>query len=245
MSEILLVENVAKSYGRLNALKGVSIRVGKGELHGLIGPNGSGKSTLLKCIAGAEIPSSGKMFFDGEDITTAPADRRARAGLCLKFQITAVLPLLSVYDNVLLAVQRGTGLVGLLGSRTREALREKVIGLLREINLERQEKTLAQELSHGQQQWLEIAMALGQKPSLLLLDEPTAGMNREERRMTGDLLGRLAAHTSMIIVEHDLAFVKRMCTRITVLDQGVVIADGTAVEIEQDESVKGVFIGRG
>lgn len=244
MTEILQVDGVAKSYGRLNALKGVSMRVGKGEVHGLIGPNGSGKSTLLKCIAGAEIPTGGSIRFDGADITSAPADRRARAGLCLKFQVTAILPLLSVYDNVLLAVQRGTGLIELLRSQTRVSLRAKVLELLSAINLIDQENTLAQELSHGQQQWLEIAMALGQNPTLLLLDEPTAGMNREERRMTGELLGRLAAHTSMVIVEHDLAFVKRMCTRITVLDQGVVLADGTAAEIEQNESVKGVFIGR-
>lgn len=245
MTDILEVDSVAKSYGRLSALKGVSMRVQKGEVRGLIGPNGSGKSTLLKCIAGAEIPTGGSVRFDGTDITSAPADRRARAGLCLKFQVTAILPLLSVYDNVLLAAQRNTRLIELFRSRTRESLRTRVLDLLSAINLANRQNTLAQELSHGQQQWLEIAMALGQNPTLLLLDEPTAGMNREERRMTGDLLSRLAAQTSMIIVEHDLAFVRRMCTRITVLDQGVVLADGTVAEIEKNETVKGVFIGRG
>jgi len=245
MTEVLQIDAVAKHYGQLAALKGVSLSVERGQLHGLIGPNGSGKSTLLKCIAGAEIASSGRIVFDGRDITRLPADRRARAGLCLKFQVTSILPLLSVYDNVLLAVQRGTGLAQLVASRSRAKLREEVVALLKAINLHDRADTPAEALSHGQQQWLEMAMALGQRPSLLLLDEPTAGMNREERQVTGELLKELARDTTVILVEHDLDFVKRMCSLITVLDQGRVIGNGTADEIEQDENVKGVFIGRG
>ncbi len=244
MSEILTTRDVVKSFGRLRALRGVSLRVGRGELHGLIGPNGSGKSTLLKCIVGAEHTSDGSISFNGVDVTRMPPDRRARLGMCLKFQVTSILPALSVYDNVLLAVQRDASLGQLLRSSTRRALRAEVMTLLEAVNLADKSSVLAQELSHGQQQWLEIAMALSQQPSLLLLDEPTAGMNREERRATGDLLERLAEGTSMVIVEHDLDFVRRMCTRITVLEQGEVIAEGSASEIEQNENVKGAFIGR-
>ncbi|HYW91565.1 MAG TPA: ABC transporter ATP-binding protein [Gammaproteobacteria bacterium] len=244
MNEILTTREVVKSFGKLQALRGVSLAVGKGELHGLIGPNGSGKSTLLKCIVGAETTSGGTITFDGMDVTRVPPDQRARLGMCLKFQVTSILPALSVYDNVLLAVQRNGSLGQLLRSSTRRALRPEVTTLLEAVNLADRASVLAQELSHGQQQWLEIAMAISQRPSLLLLDEPTAGMNREERRATGDLLERLARGTSMVIVEHDLDFVRRMCTRITVLEQGEVIAEGSASEIEQNENVKGAFIGR-
>lgn len=245
MNAVLQIQNVGKRFGKLVALKDVSLSVQRGQIHGIIGPNGSGKSTLLKCIAGAEIATNGRIVFYERNVTRLPADQRARAGLCLTFQVTSILPLLSVYDNVLLSVQRGTSLGRLLMSRSRARLRDNVVGLLKAINLDDRAQTPAEELSHGQQQWLEIAMALGQKPSLLLMDEPTAGMNREEREVTGDLLKELAQDVTVVLVEHDLDFVKRMCNVITVLDQGRVLGSGTASQIEQDERLKGVFVGRG
>jgi branched-chain amino acid transport system ATP-binding protein len=165
MGAVLQIQHVEKRFGKLIALNDVSLSVQRGQIHGVIGPNGSGKSTLLKCIAGAEVATSGRIVFEERDITQLPADQRARAGLCLTFQVTSILPLLSVYDNVLLAVQRGTSLGRLLMSRSRTRLRENVIGLLKAINLEDRAQTPAEELSHGQQQWLEMAMALGQQPS--------------------------------------------------------------------------------
>ena len=160
-----------------------------GTFHGLIGPNGSGKSTLLKAIAGAHFADGGTIVFDGHDITRATPYERARLGLSLKFQITAVLPELSVYDNVLLAIQSGESLMRLLLSSSRRALDGEVTALLERFRLIDRADDLAGELSHGQQQWLEIAMALALRPKLLLLDEPTAGMSPEERRVTGTLAG--------------------------------------------------------
>ena len=185
---LLGVSGVTKVYGLLRALDGVDLSVEAGTFHGLIGPNGSGKSTLLKSIAGAHFPTTGIIRFDGADITQLPPYQRARSGLSLKFQITAVLAELSVYDNVLLALQSLESNWSLLLSRSRMRLDGDVMYALERFRLADRANDLAGELSHGEQQWLEIAMALAPRPKLLLLDEPTGGMSPEERRVTGELL---------------------------------------------------------
>ena len=157
---LLTVTGLSKTYGPLKALDGVDLSVAAGTFHGLIGPNGSGKSTLLKAIAGAHLASSGTIRFDGADITQAPPYQRARRGLSLKFQITAVLQELSVYDNVLLALQSGEGNWALLRNRSRARLDDHVMQALDRFRLGGRANDLAGELSHGEQQWLEIAMAL-------------------------------------------------------------------------------------
>jgi len=156
---LLEVKGVTKMFGALQALGGVDLSVQAGTFHGLIGPNGSGKSTLLKAIAGAHFPSTGTITFAGLDVTAALPFERARAGLSLKFQITAVLPELSVYDNVLLALQAGQSLWSLIRSKTRRAMHDKVLGALARFRLEGRADDLAGELSHGEQQWLGGAMA--------------------------------------------------------------------------------------
>ncbi len=241
---LLEVRQVTKTYGALQALGGVDLDVEAGSFHGLIGPNGSGKSTLLKAIAGAHFPSSGTIRFDGEEITRRTPAGRSRAGLSLKFQITAVLPELSVYDNVLLALQAHRGIWELFGSRSRRALDRDVMEMLERFRLADRPDDLAGELSHGEQQWLEIAMALAQKPKLLLLDEPTGGMSPEERRETGRLLEPIKAYCALVIVEHDLDFIKDICDRLTVLDAGKVLDHGTVAEIEQSDRVQEVYTTR-
>ncbi|HEX2885959.1 ABC transporter ATP-binding protein [Vineibacter terrae] len=241
---LLEVRNVGKSFGTLRALDGIDVAVQAGTFHGLIGPNGSGKSTLLKAIAGAHFPNSGSITFDGRDITTATPYERARAGLSLKFQITAVLPELSAYDNVLLALQSDQSLWSLLSSRTRRRLNGEVMTALERFRLADRADDLAGELSHGQQQWLEIAMALAPRPKLLLLDEPTGGMSPEERRVTGELLQPIRSHCALVIVEHDLDFIKDICDHLTVLDQGKVLDDGTVAEIERSTRVQEVYTSR-
>ena len=241
---LLEVRGVTKTFGELLALNGVNLTVAEREFHGLIGPNGSGKSTLMKCIAGAELATEGRVGFDGDDITeVSPADR-ARAGLSLKFQITSMLPTLTVYDNVLLALQAQTSVIGLIFSRTRDLLNEQVLSMLEQFRLAPFAYHPAASLSHGQQQWLEIAMALALKPRLLLLDEPTAGMSFEERRVTGELLRPIKQACSMVIVEHDLDFIRDICDVLTVLDQGVVLATGTVDEIQQSTKVQEVYLTR-
>ena len=241
---LLEVKSVCKTYGQLKALDKVNLNIEGQQFHGLIGPNGSGKSTLLKCIAGAEYPEEGILEFGGKDIKKTPPADRARNGMSLKFQITSVFNQLSVYDNILLSLQATQPLLRLAGSQSREGLDSKVMETLAEFRIEARANDLAGELSHGEQQWLEIAMALAPGPRLLLLDEPTAGMSPEERRVTGDLLRPIKERCSMLIVEHDLDFIKDLSDVITVLDQGRVLDNGTPKQIETSERVKEVYVTR-
>jgi ABC-type uncharacterized transport system ATPase subunit len=241
---LLEARGIGKSFGALRALDAVDVTVAAHSFHGLIGPNGSGKSTFLKALAGAHFPDQGRIAFDGADVTTmSPADR-ARRGMSLKFQITAVLPELSVYDNLLLARQAHQSVWTLLRSRSKHALDDEVMAALERFRLADRRHDLAVELSHGQQQWLEIAIALTGRPKLLLLDEPTGGMSPEERRVTGELLQPIRAWCTLVIVEHDLDFIKEICDRLTVLDQGRVLDDGTIGEIERSARVQEVYTTR-
>jgi branched-chain amino acid transport system ATP-binding protein len=244
MTALLEVKGVTKRFGQLMALGGADVTVQQGSFHGLIGPNGSGKSTLLKLIAGAYPPTGGAISFAGRDITGALPYERARLGLSLKFQITAVLPELSVYDNVLLALQSSQSTWALFRSSSRARLDDQVQAALERFRLGARSAALAGELSHGEQQWLEIVMALAGQPKLLLLDEPTGGMSPEERRVTGELLAPIKADCSLVIVEHDLDFIKNICDHLTVLDQGRVLDDGTVDAIERSARVKEVYTSR-
>jgi branched-chain amino acid transport system ATP-binding protein len=241
---LLEVAAVTKVFGALRALDGVDVVVEAGTFRGLIGPNGSGKSTLLNAIAGAHLPTTGMIRFDGQDITTLPPYQRARIGLSLKFQITAVLRELSVYDNVLLALQSAESIWSLVRSRNRRRLDAPIMQALDRFRLADRADDLAGELSHGEQQWLEIAMALAPGPKLLLLDEPTGGMSPEERRMTGELLMPIKADCTMVIVEHDIDFIKNICDHLTVLDQGRVLCDGTVREIEASPEIQRIYTSR-
>ena len=240
---LLEIRGVSKSFRTLRALEGVDVDVQAGTFHGLIGPNGSGKSTLLKAIAGAHFADGGTIVFDGHDITRATPYERARLGLALKFQITAVLPEISVYDNVLLAIQSGESLMRLLLSSSRRALDGEITALLERFRLIDRADDLAGELSHGEQQWLEIAMALALRPKLLLLDEPTAGMSPEETERTIGLIKRIAAGRTVILVEHKMKVVMEISDRITVLHQGAVLAEGTPAEIREHADVQAVYLG--
>jgi urea transport system ATP-binding protein len=241
-ANLLEVRGVRKVYVNLTALGGVDLTVTRNSFHGLIGPNGSGKTTLLKCIAGAEMATDGAITFQSRNITDATPAERSRAGMSLKFQITSVLPNLSVYDNVLLALQAQDAMVALLFSRSRARLDERVMQMLSQFGLDARADDLAAELSHGQQQWLEIAMALAREPKLLLLDEPTAGMSPQERRATGDLLAPIKERCSLLIVEHDLDFIKDICDTLTVLDQGLVIDSGPTRTVQNSDKVKEAYL---
>jgi branched-chain amino acid transport system ATP-binding protein/urea transport system ATP-binding protein len=241
---LLEARGLVKIFGKLTALNGAELTVAANEFHGLIGPNGSGKSTMMKCIAGAEVPTRGTVMFDGRDITKATPAERARAGMSLKFQITSVLPALTLYDNILLALQGQTSLTRLVLSRSRGILHDRVMAMLEQFRLADRADDPAAALSHGQQQWLEIAMALAPEPKLLLLDEPTGGMSLEERRVTGELLQPIKKRCSLVIVEHDLDFIRDICDRLTVLDQGAVLNSGTIAEIQSCPRVQEVYLRR-
>src|SRR6266478_10070577 len=241
---LLEAKGIVKVFGKLTALDGAALTVAENEFHGLIGPNGSGKSTLMKCIAGAEQPTQGSVRFVNQDITALSPTERARAGLSLKFQITSVLPALTLYDNMLLALQAQNPLSSLIFSRTRGPLHERVLHTLDQFRLAARAGDPAAALSHGQQQWLEIAMALAPEPRLLLLDEPTGGMSLEERRVTGELLQPIKKKCSLVIVEHDLDFIRDICDRLTVLDQGSVLDCGSVREIQSSTKVQEVYLRR-
>ncbi|UPT86966.1 ABC transporter ATP-binding protein [Bradyrhizobium barranii subsp. apii] len=241
---LLEISNLSKSYGQLKALSRADLALAEGEFHGLIGPNGSGKSTFLKCIAGVQPPSTGRVLLGGRDITTASPQHRARAGISIKFQLTSIFPELSVYDNMLIASQSRESLVSLVFSRSCRTHRDHIARVLSHFALAERADDLAGVLSNGEQQWLEIAMAMALNPRLLLLDEPTAGLSIEERKLTGEFLRQLHGKCSIIIVEHDLDFIRGLVDHMTVLDQGSVLANGTVAEIQSNTKVQDVYLRR-
>ena len=244
MNAILEARDLVKQFGEFRAIDSVDLLLEEGQFHGLVGPNGSGKSTLLKCVSGALIPTQGQILFNNKEITKEPPENRSRIGISMKFQITSVFPVLSVYDNILLSLQSHQDPLSLARSTTRAGFHKTVMDTLHRFNLSDRADDLAEILSHGQQQWLEIAMALASEPSLLLLDEPTAGMSLEERRKTGELLEPLRKKCSLLIVEHDLDFIRDICDVLTVLDQGKVIETGSIETIQESEKVKKVYLSR-
>lgn len=241
---MLELHGVSKTFGPLKALDDVSLTVADNVVAGLIGPNGSGKSTLLHTVVARVQADSGRMSVDGTDITAMSVPQRVRAGLSIKFQLPRIYRELTLHDNLLLASQRSQGLGSLMTSRSRRRLSSAVDETLHRFRLSDVVSQLAGELSHGQQQWLEIAMAMSVSPKVLLLDEPTGGMSPEEREATGQIIRELSSRCSVLIVEHDLDWIRRLCDQITVLHQGRVVLTGTPGEIESDEAVKEVYRAR-
>lgn len=241
---VLEARGIRKVFGTLVALESADLDVGHGEIVGLIGPNGSGKSTLLHVISGRTSATAGTVVLSGRDVTHAKPSTRIRAGLSIKFQLARVYLDLTVADNLLLAVQSSAPLLSLMLSRTRAQAAGSIDRLLEEFHLGNARDQLARELSHGEQQWLEIAMAMAVRPTILLLDEPTAGMSREERLATGERIRAARERCGVLIVEHDLDFIRGLCDRISVLHQGRIIANGTPAQIETDPRVQEVYLTR-
>ncbi len=236
MSEILATRNVGKRFGGLAAVSGVDLSIGSGEIHCLIGPNGAGKSTLFKLIVGTYPPSDGAVLFRGEDVTRARPYQRVQRGMSIKMQSPSVFRELPVRQNIHIALQHRA-------PRGRVAAEEE--RLLDLLDLAPQASKLAGVLSHGQQQWLEIGMALALNPVLLLLDEPTAGMSPEETHRTGELVKRLNVQgMTVLAVEHDMPFVRQIATRVTVLHLGEVFARGSVEEVTSDPRVAEIYLGK-
>jgi branched-chain amino acid transport system ATP-binding protein len=236
MATILQTRGLRKHFGGLSAINGVDLAVEEGELRCLIGPNGAGKSTLFKLILGAYQPSAGEILFRGEDISSLRPHLRVQRGMSIKFQVPGIFLELPVEQNLRIALQR---------AYRGAALGTELDRLLDLIDLAFQRDELAANLSHGQQQWLEIAMAVALKPSMLLLDEPTAGMSPEETFKTGELVKKLnASGMTIIVIEHDMAFVRQIARRVTVLHIGQVFYEGTLDEIIGNEDVVRIYLGK-
>jgi len=242
--KLLKVVGISKNFGSLAALKDVSIHVESNEIVGLIGPNGSGKSTLLHTICGRTIATSGSVLLSGKELVNATPMVRAKSGMAIKFQLARIYVEKTVSENIMLSLQSKDSIWSLIRSASSKKFIPKIEELISEFQLSDYANTKAKFLSHGQQQWLEIAMAMASNPSILLLDEPTAGMSPKERADTAKLIKRASDKCGVLIVEHDLDFIKDLCDRITVLHYGSVISSGTPKEIENDPKVKEVYLTR-
>ena len=245
---LLLVENVSKNFGSLIAVNGVSMTVEPGELRAIIGPNGAGKTTFFNLISGFMQPSSGRIVFDGEDVTSLLPARRVWLGVARTFQITEVFPELSVGENLRIPVEVASGfrLRPWLSRADDKKVRGRVDDLLVMGNLADKASRLVGELSHGDQRATEIMMALALKPRLLLLDEPTAGMGDQETYAITQLIRRLHQDSKLtiILIEHDMRVVFHLADRITVLDQGRFLAEGTPAEIAANAAVQNAYLGK-
>ena len=247
MSAVLECTSVTKRFGGLAAVDDVTLTVERGARHALIGPNGAGKSTLFNLIAGTLKPTSGRIVFDGQDVTSRSDAWRSRAGLAKTFQHSSLFLSLSVADNVAIAAQRVTG----DGVRLRRSARrcpgvdERVARCLEQTGLAGRAGSRVGDLSHGERRQLEVAVALATEPTLLLLDEPTAGMSAAESASFAALVEQLPADVTVLLIEHDLDVVFRLAGRITVLHLGAVLADGDPARVRADEDVQRAYLGTG
>jgi branched-chain amino acid transport system ATP-binding protein len=241
---LLRTENLSRSFGSLLAVNRVNVTVGRGQLRSLIGPNGAGKTTFFRLISGEMAPTTGRIWFDGRDISGLPQHAVARLGVAKSYQITNVFPHLTVFENVRVAVQ-GHQTAFNFWSRADQLgeVRDRAQALLEMVGLAPQRRRLAAHLAHGEKRYLEIAIALAGDPALLLLDEPTAGMSPEETDATVGLIQRLAQGRTVVLVEHKMKVVMKISDRITVLHQGEVLAEGTPEEIRANERVRHIYLG--
>jgi branched-chain amino acid transport system ATP-binding protein len=245
---LLEVLDVSKAFGNLIAVSNVSFRVGEGELRAVIGPNGAGKTTFFNLISGFFPPSGGAIVFDGKDVTRLPVYERVRIGMARTFQITEILPELSVAENVRVSTEVAAGyrLRPWISRADRARIENSVDDILELTGLAAKAGRLIGELAHGDQRAAEIAMALALKPRLLLLDEPTAGMGDHETYEITSLIRRLHRERgyTIVLIEHDMRVVFHLADRITVLDRGRVLAEGLPKQIADDEAVQAAYLGK-
>ncbi|WP_127579902.1 urea ABC transporter ATP-binding protein UrtD [Paenibacillus koleovorans] len=242
---VLQTEGLEVSFDGFRAIRGVDFALQRGELRFLIGPNGAGKTTLLDAICGKVKPSRGTVRFDGgTDLAKLQEHRIAQLGIGRKFQAPSIFAELTVWDNLELSMKQPRGIWAALTARLSGEQRSEIERMLELIGLKEKPRLQGGSLSHGEKQWLEIGMLLIQEPKLLLLDEPAAGMTDKETMQTGELLHTIAADRSIIVVEHDMEFVREYARLVTVMHEGQILCEGTMEHIQQDERVAEVYLGR-
>ena len=270
----LFLQDITCVFDGFKALDLHDLGIGHNELRVVVGPNGAGKTTMCDVISGLTRPTTGKVFFNGEDISSLSDTQRAQRGIGRKFQIPNVFDSLSVWENMLLALPNptieigtkewiqerkkhtraiGPGAVALvklnsmvrhLGGRSSSENTDKIHAILKRVRLFDSLHTLARNLSHGQRQWLAISKLIIAEPKLLLVDEPAAGLTDRETELTAELLTELKGSHTIIVIEHDMEFVRRLDSRVTVLDNGKLLAEGTLDEISANEEVREAYLGR-
>jgi branched-chain amino acid transport system ATP-binding protein len=240
---VLRTEGLTIRFGGLTALNSVDFEIGRGEIRAIIGPNGAGKSTFFNCLTGVLRPTSGRILFNGDDITGLPPNLISKKGIARSYQITNILPNATTLENVRIAVQSRRHSWSMLRHyRDFGDIIEKAEGVLKSVGLSAKADELACNLSHGEQRNLEIGIALATEPQLLCLDEPTAGMSTAETHDTMQLVRGIAKDLTILIVEHDMKVVMELADRITVLHYGEILAEGTPDEIQRNPRVLEVYL---
>jgi len=242
---LLQVKELFKTFGGIKATDDLNLEVREGELHALIGPNGAGKTTFIAQLSGMLAPTRGHIVFDGQDVTALRAEERVRRGIARSFQITSLWPALTLLENVIVALQarQGHAFRFWAPAIAAKGLGDRARHLLQEVNLAQKAHLPAQELSHGEQRQLELAVSLATQPRLLLLDEPMAGMSGEDSQQMVDLLRELRTRYTILLVEHDMDAVFALADRISVLVYGHCVATGTPQEIRTNAEVRAAYLG--
>ena len=246
MTTLLEVSGVSVTFDGFRAINNLSIAIGEPELRAVIGPNGAGKTTFMDIVTGKTRPDEGRVLW-GErsiDLLKLSESQIAKAGIGRKFQKPTVFEDQSVRDNLAMALANKRGPFSVLIWKATDADRARILELAEEVGLSDRLDHRAGDLSHGQKQWLEIGMLLAQDPRLLLVDEPAAGMTPAEREHTTDLLKRAARTRAVMVIEHDMEFIRRLDCRVTVLHEGSVLAEGSLDHVTKDQQVIDVYLGR-
>jgi urea transport system ATP-binding protein len=245
MPPILETKALTKRFGGLTAISDLYFRLDEGELRCLVGPNGAGKTTFFNLVTGREKPTAGEIFFGSEPISHLAVHEISRRGVGRKFQIPNVYESLTVYENAAIAGQHALPLRRLLTAGAARRFRDRILAGLSHVGLADKHAMPAAHLSHGEKQWLEIGMVLASEPRLILLDEPTAGMTTEETRKTVGLLRELSARRlTLLVIGHDMQFIRAIAQKVTVLHKGRLVAEGDIGEVESDRLVRDVYLGK-
>ena len=241
---LLTLKSISVSFEGFLALNNLNLSLKKGELRAVIGPNGAGKTTFLDVITGKVKPTRGEVLFNGRSLVGKKEHKIARLGVGRKFQSPRVFENLTVKNNLEISVSQYSSTFKIIADKPNKIKLEEIEQLLRIVNLSKQSEVKAGSLSHGQKQWLEIAMLLGQKPSLMLIDEPVAGLTDEETELTADLLKSLSGENTLLVIDHDMEFIRRLDSNVTVLNQGSVLCEGSMDQIQSDPKVIEVYLGK-
>ena len=240
---VLYIEGLTVSFDGFKAIDSLNLYIDKNELRVIIGPNGAGKTTLLDLICGKTKASTGSIQFKDQELTRKSEHAIVRSGVGRKFQTPSIYENLSVFQNLEVSFPQGRSVLGALAFKCTDEVKARVQVVAEEIGLADKLDMEAGLLSHGQKQWLEIGMLLMQEPELLMLDEPIAGMSAKERELTAELLKRICKGRSMIVIEHDMDFVKQIASKVTVMHQGKILAEGTMDQVQSDPKVIDVYLG--
>ena len=244
-TSLLYLDGVSVVFDGFRALNNLSLAIGRGEMRAIIGPNGAGKTTMMDVITGKTRPTEGQAIFAGtQDLTRLDEASIAQLGIGRKFQTPTVFEMHTVEDNIRLALKADRRPFPTLFARKTREEQERIDSLLERVRMSDQRRRPASELSHGQKQWLEIGMLLAQEPQLLLVDEPAAGMTDQETADTADLMREIAKTRSVVVIEHDMTFVRDLGVKVTCLHEGSVLAEGPLDQVAADDRVVEVYLGR-